>query len=224
MNSKLPTPLLLGKSRAFELLKIGSFKFPPTRAKRVFKCPTHSSNLSVRGRCRLLSSFLKLVYKHANTQQHKIETIKNYLKLNKLPSWTLSISKCKLLLLRNTVSLKMGKNTKMLNFKRNCPKHYLWLTNVCLIQEELKTSYSRLHKLVFIFKLFTLLLNVLFVGAVRVFHNPRLISKSGLFFSNKQPYCHVLVRLASKIWKQNVCTQKSPYTVKEKLFCHFCFD
>lgn len=76
----------------------------------------------------------------------------------------------------------------------------------------------------FFSKLFTSLLNVPFVGAVRVFHNPRLISKSGLFFSNKQPYCHVLVWLANKIWKHNVCTQKSPYTVREKLFFHFCFD
>ena len=28
-----------GKARPFELLKIGSFKFPPPRAKRVFKFP-----------------------------------------------------------------------------------------------------------------------------------------------------------------------------------------
>ena len=37
-----------GKPRAFELLKIGSFKFPPPRSKMVFKCPTLSSDLSVK--------------------------------------------------------------------------------------------------------------------------------------------------------------------------------
>ena len=42
-----PSPLP-GKPRAFELLKIGSFKFPPPRAKMVFKCPTLSSDLSVK--------------------------------------------------------------------------------------------------------------------------------------------------------------------------------
>ena len=62
------TPPSAGKARAFELLKIGSLKFPPSRAKRVFKCPTQSCNLSVRGRRRLLSPFMKLVYKHANTR------------------------------------------------------------------------------------------------------------------------------------------------------------
>ena len=49
INSKLqhppPPP---GKPRAFELLKIGSFKLPPPRAKMVFKCPTLSSDLSVK--------------------------------------------------------------------------------------------------------------------------------------------------------------------------------
>lgn len=37
INSKpqLPTP-----PGVFELLKVGSFKFPPPRAKTVFKCPT----------------------------------------------------------------------------------------------------------------------------------------------------------------------------------------
>ena len=37
-----------GKPRAFELLKIGLFKFPPPRAKMVFKCPTLWSDLSVK--------------------------------------------------------------------------------------------------------------------------------------------------------------------------------
>ena len=40
-----PSP---GKPRAFELLKIGLFKFPPPMAKLVFKCPTLSLNLSVK--------------------------------------------------------------------------------------------------------------------------------------------------------------------------------
>ena len=44
-NFNIPPP---GKPRAFELLKIGSFKFPPPRAKMVFKCPTLSSDLSVK--------------------------------------------------------------------------------------------------------------------------------------------------------------------------------
>ena len=42
-----PPPPPLGKARAFELLKIGSFKFPPPRAKMVFKCPTLLSDFSV---------------------------------------------------------------------------------------------------------------------------------------------------------------------------------
>ena len=42
-----PPPPPRGKPREFELLKIGSFKFPPPRAKMVFKCPTLSSDLSV---------------------------------------------------------------------------------------------------------------------------------------------------------------------------------
>ena len=37
-----------GKPRAFELLKIVSFKFPPLRAKIVFKCRILSSDLSVK--------------------------------------------------------------------------------------------------------------------------------------------------------------------------------
>ena len=37
-----------GKPRAFELLKIGLFKFPRPRAKVVFKCPTLSSDLLVK--------------------------------------------------------------------------------------------------------------------------------------------------------------------------------
>ena len=37
INSKLQHPPP-GKPRAFELLKIGSFKFPPVRDKMVFKC------------------------------------------------------------------------------------------------------------------------------------------------------------------------------------------
>ena len=40
----LPFP---GKAWAFELLKIGCFKFPLPRAKVVFKCPTLSSDISV---------------------------------------------------------------------------------------------------------------------------------------------------------------------------------
>ena len=44
-TSTSPPP---GKPRAFELLKIGSFKFPPPRAQMVFKCPTLSSDLSVK--------------------------------------------------------------------------------------------------------------------------------------------------------------------------------
>ena len=42
------TPPPPGKPRAFELLKIGLFKFPPRRAKMVFKCPTQWSDLSVK--------------------------------------------------------------------------------------------------------------------------------------------------------------------------------
>ena len=91
-------------------LNVGSFKFPPPPAKIMFKCPTQSSNLSVRCRRRFLSSLMKLVDKHANTclatlymmmpftkTQLNIETAKNHLKLNQLPSRTMSISKCKLL-------------------------------------------------------------------------------------------------------------------------------
>ena len=36
------------KILAFELLKIGLFKFPPHRTKMVFKCATLSSDLSVK--------------------------------------------------------------------------------------------------------------------------------------------------------------------------------
>ena len=42
------TPPPPGKARAFELLKIGLFKFPPPQAKMVFKCPTLRSDLSVK--------------------------------------------------------------------------------------------------------------------------------------------------------------------------------
>ena len=44
-NFNIPPPP--SPFRAFELLKIGSFKFLPPRAKMVFKCPTLSSDLSV---------------------------------------------------------------------------------------------------------------------------------------------------------------------------------
>ena len=43
-----PPPPPPGKPRAFELLKIGLFKFPPPMAKLVFKCPTLSLDLSVK--------------------------------------------------------------------------------------------------------------------------------------------------------------------------------
>ena len=92
-----PPPPTPGKVQAFELLKIGSFKFPPPPAKIVLKCPTQSSNLSVRCRCRFQSSLMKLVYKHVNVclvtlymmmpftkTQLNIETIKNYSKLSQL--------------------------------------------------------------------------------------------------------------------------------------------
>ena len=45
-NFNIPPPP--GKPRAFELLKIGLFKFPPPWAKMVFKCPTLSSDLFVK--------------------------------------------------------------------------------------------------------------------------------------------------------------------------------
>ena len=45
-NFNIPPPP--GKPRAFELLKIGLFKFPPPRTKMAFKCPTVSSDLSVK--------------------------------------------------------------------------------------------------------------------------------------------------------------------------------
>ena len=64
-STSLPTPP--GKAQAFELLKIGLFKFLPPQAKIVFKCPTLSSNMSVRCHCLLLSSLMKFVNKHANT-------------------------------------------------------------------------------------------------------------------------------------------------------------
>ena len=62
-----------GKARAFELLKIGSFEFPPPRAKK--KCSNVlpyrriclSNAFLKNNRRRLLSSFIKLVHKHANT-------------------------------------------------------------------------------------------------------------------------------------------------------------
>ena len=70
-TSTPPPPPPPGKPRAFELLKIGSFKFPPPRAKMVFKCLivgfVCQMPLLKNNRCRLLSSLTKLVYKHANT-------------------------------------------------------------------------------------------------------------------------------------------------------------
>ena len=49
IKSKLQHPASPpGKPRAFELLKIGMFKFPSPRAKMVFKCPTLWSDLSVK--------------------------------------------------------------------------------------------------------------------------------------------------------------------------------
>ena len=47
-NFNILPPPPPGKPRAFELLKIGSFKFPPPRDKMVFKCPTLLSDLSVK--------------------------------------------------------------------------------------------------------------------------------------------------------------------------------
>ena len=63
---------LPGKTRAFELLKIGSFKFPPPWAKMVLKCPPYrriclSNPTKEQLRIRLLSSLQQLLYKHANT-------------------------------------------------------------------------------------------------------------------------------------------------------------
>ena len=41
INSKVQHPPPPGNPRAFELLKIGLFKFPPLGAKNPFKCPTN---------------------------------------------------------------------------------------------------------------------------------------------------------------------------------------
>ena len=46
-TSTPPPPQPPRKPRAFQLLKIGLFKFLPPRAKKVFKCPILSSDLSV---------------------------------------------------------------------------------------------------------------------------------------------------------------------------------
>ena len=40
INLKLPHPTPQATPKSFELLKIGSFKFPSRLAKTVFKCPT----------------------------------------------------------------------------------------------------------------------------------------------------------------------------------------
>ena len=68
INSKLqhPSP---PPPRAFELLKIGSFKFPPPRAKIVFKCPTLSSIYLSKAPPKEQSSSVPVVctLKHANT-------------------------------------------------------------------------------------------------------------------------------------------------------------
>ena len=72
-NFNIPT----GKPRAFELFKIGSFKFPPPRARMVFKCPTRSSHfvcqmpLLKNNRRRFLSSAVKPVYIRC-TQRHQL--------------------------------------------------------------------------------------------------------------------------------------------------------
>ena len=64
-NFNIPLP---GKARAFELFKIGSFKFPPPRAKMVFKCPILPSHfvcqmpLLKKNHRRFFSSVIKLVY------------------------------------------------------------------------------------------------------------------------------------------------------------------
>ena len=66
------------KPRAFELLKIGSFKFPPPRAKMVFKCPTLPLDfvcqmpLLKKNRRRFLTSVIKLVYIRG-TQRHQFK-------------------------------------------------------------------------------------------------------------------------------------------------------
>ena len=68
-----------GKARAFELFKIGSFKFPPPRVKMGFKCPTLSSHfvcqmpLLKNNRRRFLSSVIKLVYIRG-TQRYKFSS------------------------------------------------------------------------------------------------------------------------------------------------------
>ena len=76
----------------------------PPWAKLVFKCPNPTVGFVCPSAPVVFN--LKLVYKHANTclvtlhmmmPLTKIETMKNDLKLNKLPSWTMSVSKCTLL-------------------------------------------------------------------------------------------------------------------------------
>ena len=73
-----PPPPPPGKPRAFELFKIGLFKFPPPWAKMVFKCPTLSSHfvcqmpLLKNNRRRFLLSVIKLVYIRG-TQRHQFK-------------------------------------------------------------------------------------------------------------------------------------------------------
>jgi len=61
----------------------------------------------------------------------------------------------------------MGKDTKMLTFKRHCSKHYFLLTKVCPMQGELKTSCSMQLTQAGFFKLFKSRLSIPFIGAVR---------------------------------------------------------
>ena len=69
LNFNIPTPRPPArKPGAFELLKIGSFKFTSPRAKMVFKCPTLTSDLSQcqmllikNSCCQLLSSQSKII-------------------------------------------------------------------------------------------------------------------------------------------------------------------
>ena len=81
-NRNFNIPLPPGKPRAFELLKIGSFKFPPPRVKMLFKCPTLSSHfvfqmpLLKNNRRRFLTSVIKLVYIRG-TQRHQFK-MENY--------------------------------------------------------------------------------------------------------------------------------------------------
>ena len=47
INSKVQHPPRATPPPAFELLKIGLFKFPPLGAKKPFKCPPNSTELSL---------------------------------------------------------------------------------------------------------------------------------------------------------------------------------